>query len=77
MLSSQIGDLITAFNEMRKQPGLNKKAINKTIARLEEAQLWSQQITNTELAAQAAACTCPAPGALDPNCPVHGNKNGA
>lgn len=43
-LSGHISDLITVATEMKKQPSSDKKALNKTIARLEEAALWAKQI---------------------------------
>jgi hypothetical protein len=43
-LSGHIQDLIPMAETMKQQPGANKKALNKTIARLEEAQLWANQI---------------------------------
>lgn len=77
MLTDQIKDLIVAFTEMRKQPGLDKKSINKTIASLEVAALWSKEIITPALAEDrvsldgtAPTCTC-RPGIIDKTCPVH------
>jgi len=57
--------------------GLDKKARNKVVARLEEAWLWSQHMyTQARLAdiasqdAAAPACICP-DGATDIHCPIH------
>jgi hypothetical protein len=48
------------------------KARNKTIARLEEAELWSTQIVHSPTEPQTdVKCICPA-GAIDAQCPVHG-----
>lgn len=81
-LSGHINDLITVATEMKNQPGANKKALNKTVARLEEARLWAKEAAPagkvTGPAPQQAVhgatsgCTCPMyPHATDPNCPVH------
>lgn len=82
-LTNHITDLITVANEMKKQPNANKKAINKTLARLEEAQLWSTQINSGKvngvptgsqpLTGSTTGCTCP-DGVTDSGCVVHGNK---
>lgn len=84
MLTDQINDLIVAFTEMRKQPGLDKKSINKTIGRLEEAALWSKEIVTPALAGDRISldstapsptgiCTCPH-GTLSKACPAHGGN---
>lgn len=79
MLTDRIQDLITAFTEAKKQPGYNKKAINKTVARLEEAMLWSKEVItpgqagdriSLDKTAPAVGCICK-PGMTDKNCPVH------
>lgn len=80
--TGHITDLITMYTAMRNEPGVNKKAINKTVARLEEAELWSKQIQPGRIngvpptsqavhGAAEAQCTC-RPGVIDKvNCPVH------
>lgn len=80
--SGHITDLVVMYTTMKNEPGVNKKAINKTIARLEEAELWAKQIQPGRVngvppssgAIHGAAtdqCTCP-PGVVDNvNCPVH------
>lgn len=84
--AGHISDLITMYTEMGKQPGVNKKAINKTVARLEEARLWAKEIQPGKINGvpdngsagkivgmneSDQLCTCP-PGAIDKvNCPVH------
>ncbi len=83
--SNHITDLIVMYTTMRSQPGVDKKAINKTIARLEEAELWSKQINNNRLngvpgnsaavqgddTKRAAGCSCPSLGVVDSDCPIH------
>lgn len=83
-LSGHIRDLIVIAKEMRSAPGVNKQWANKTIARLEEAEVFAGKIiegrvngvptgqtpvTGSGIGQQA--CTCP-PGAVDNDCPVHG-----
>lgn len=85
--TGHITDLITMYTTMREVPGANKKAINKTIAKLEEARLWAKEIQPAKVngvpptsqsihgsvdpTAIPTACTCP-DGAIDTvNCPVH------
>lgn len=93
MLPDHINDLITMAKSMRDNPTSNKKAINKTIGRLEEAQLWAEKIqpgrvtgvvpaqvnpnstaapTGSAYPTTAGTCTCML-GAINRNCPVHGN----
>lgn len=82
-LKGHIHDLITVGTEMRNNPGVNKKALNKTIARLEEAELWAGQIQPGKIdgvpdgapkpftgSTQVDKCTCPE-GAVAADCPVH------
>jgi hypothetical protein len=80
--TGHINDLITMYTAMKDEPGVNKKAINKTIARLEEARLWAKEIQPGKVTGVPATqsikgstdqtnCTCP-PGVVDHvNCPVH------
>lgn len=73
-LSAHIRDLITVANELKKAIGVDKKALNKTIARLEEAELWATRINTGRVDGAAAGrdeCTC-SPGVRDGGCPVHG-----
>lgn len=43
-LSGRIRDLITVAKEQSKAPSVNKKWLNKTIARLEEAELFAGKV---------------------------------
>lgn len=87
-LTGHIGDIITAAKEQRKSPNVNKLWLNKTIARLEEAQVFSEKVydgrvlgiptadgsrVNSMPINGSRACTCPE-GAIDSNCSVHGSE---
>lgn len=87
-LSGHIRDLIVVAKEQRRLPNVNKQWANKTVARLEEAELFatkmfvgqvqgvptpnSQQPAPVTGAINPPGCTCPE-GAIDSLCPVHGS----
>ena len=73
-------DLIVDISELKADPTVDKKALNKTIARLEEAMLWSGLLVKPspnepgQLNGNARKCSCPE-GAVDNiNCQVHRAK---
>lgn len=74
-LAAHIGDLITVANEMKNAYGIDKKWLNKTIARLEEAQLFATQLLDksSNAVSTGSPCSC-LPGATDKSCPVHMHK---
>lgn len=85
-INELISEAIARAEELRKGGGVDKKAMNKVIARLEEAWLWSQHIAKSDSLDDAAnmasltqtapttnICLCPL-GAIDTNCPIHGGK---
>ncbi len=76
-ITSEIKSLIKQCELLRPQSGINKKALNKAIANLEVAELWSERIINFGLTSPAdkdAPCTC-LPGSIDKvDCPVHAVK---
>lgn len=75
-LSAHIQDLITVANEMKNAAGVDKKWINKTIARLEEAQLFATKIivagslASMPEAQSTTPCAC-VTGAIAASCPIH------
>lgn len=80
-LTDDIKNLMEQAEGLKKAVGVNKKALNKVIARLEEAWLWSKEVVlEGSLAASEPpvenrneACICPV-GTRDMACPVHGAK---
>lgn len=77
-LTELIRSVIAQAEATKKAEGVNKKALNKTIARLEEAELWSKEIVlqgslSATEPANSGACKC-LPGVVDMTCPVHGQK---
>ncbi len=85
-LTGHITDLITVAEQMKQQPSVNKKALNKTIARLEEAELWATKLTSGKVngvpnqtapiqgSQSANQCTCP-DGAIAKDCSIHATTN--
>jgi hypothetical protein len=84
-MHDHITNLLTMGQTMKSDPNIDKKALNKTLARLEEAQLWSKELLKGRVVADRNSldqtapantsdygkCTCPE-GAVDVvNCPVH------
>jgi hypothetical protein len=77
VMHDQIINLLTMAETMKTDPNVDKKALNKTIARLEEARLWAKELQSGKVEGQRnidditdGLCNCP-PGALSSNCPVH------
>jgi hypothetical protein len=77
IMHDQIINLLTMAESMKTDPNIDKKSLNKTIARLEEARLWSKELQNGKVEGQRSIddlvddlCNCPE-GALSANCPVH------
>lgn len=76
-LTEQIQNLITEAETMKSAVGVNKKYINKTIDRLTDAWLYSQQLivpgslADRPEAQSNGVCICPL-GAVDKTCPIHG-----
>lgn len=83
--SDHIKDLITAGNEMRKDPAIDKEWLNRTLSHLKSAYACSKLMAGTMstlIQKPATAnftgisrpnvdgCLC-VPGAKDRNCPVH------
>lgn len=85
-ITQAISQVIALANNLKTNPNTNKKFLNKTISRLEDAWLVSQHLDKNSFVdshpagnlapAQAPFntlhCICP-DGALDSNCPVHIN----
>lgn len=71
-VASDIRNLMTKLDQ-NKADFRNKKAVNKTAARLEEAWLWAKEIEPSAVAQLADSCTCLV-GAVDSMCPVHGGS---
>lgn len=84
-MHDHITNLLTMGQTMKSDPNIDKKALNKTLARLEEAQLWSKELLKGHVVGDRNSldqtapapessygkCTCPE-GAVDTvNCPVH------
>jgi hypothetical protein len=87
-MHDHIGNLITMGQAMKSDPNIDKKSLNKTLARLEEAQLWSKELIKghvygdqqnlnstepKEFKKEVFKCICP-DGAVDANCPVHNKQ---
>jgi hypothetical protein len=87
-IDQHIRDLLTVARELKQRPGVDKKALNKTIARLEEAELWAgkiwspghitgpaprQQINGSEQGETPEGCICPR-GAVYSGCPAITHK---
>lgn len=80
-LSAHIGDLITVATEMRNAPGMDKKWLNKTISRLEDAQVFATLAIEQRQGSErysfdpnsTADCNC-VPGAVSATCPIHNKK---
>lgn len=86
-VTQAIEQAIAKANNLKTNPSANKKFLNKTIARLEDAWLYSQHLAKDEvkfdrasldslappanMTAQTLDCICP-DGAIDDRCPVHG-----
>jgi hypothetical protein len=81
-LAGYINDIITVAGEMKNEPASDKKSLNKTISKLEDAKLWAEKVqpgkfTGLPTRPQGIngsierTCVCP-DGAIDNvNCPVH------
>lgn len=77
-LERRIEELMRDADELKKRPDVDKKALNKMNARLEDAWLWSRLLFKSAEVkgpdgqmTTAGVCTCPA-GVQDTRCPVHG-----
>lgn len=75
----KIQETIKHFVAMKTAIGVDKKWLNKTIARLEEAEAFAAKIVlpgslaANEPSTTGIECICPA-GAVDTNCPKHGGS---
>lgn len=81
-LEDVIQDSLLKAGSLKGVAGIDIKWLNKTIARLEEAQVFAAKATGAGFHQIAvplndsepkANCTCPN-GAVDRFCPVHGEK---
>lgn len=78
-VGAHIQAAIAAARSLRSDPAISKKWLNKTVARLEEAGVFSTQLYKPEVAsllndpAAEPGCTCP-PGVRAADCPVHGGN---
>lgn len=75
MISDHIKDLIIAAKALP-----NSLERNKSVSHLEDARVWMESLELKEgkrygvPPESSHTCICP-PGAVDPNCPVHGGKS--
>lgn len=72
-LTGSILRLMQEAEELKRNSS-QKKEINKIIARLEEAWLWSKQLTASPAQEISETCTCPLPNVVDTACPIHGQR---
>lgn len=83
-LTQQIQALIEQAEQARTSVGVNKKYLNKTIDRLTDAWLYSQQLTIAgsigskapiqDVITDSDLCSC-VQGAIDKGCIIHGGTN--
>lgn len=85
--AAQIRGIITALKQQSKSPQADKKWLNKTIARLEEAELFASKIYDgrvlgiptpdgtvvNPVPTAAGVCICPS-GVVNQKCPIHGSS---
>lgn len=77
-LNVELERLTGRYENLKADPGVDKRWLNKVVSRLQEVQLFATQLRGGASEAKTTAldlpCSCPMPGVIDINCSIHGRK---